>query len=113
MALRRCLTCTALFAVGLFRCPQCGGTDHEEDSVRITKAGPSTGHPPADRARGGEPSAVVPAGDLAASEPPDPTAGPGQDQGSTPPPSSPASSAPKAKTAAPTLSRAPKKASDG
>lgn len=108
MALRRCLTCTALFAVGLLRCPQCRSEDHEEDSVRITKGGPSTGHPPADRVRGGEPSAVVE--DAAA---PDPASGPGQDQDPPPPPDSPEPPASKARTAAPTLSRAPKRTGDG
>jgi hypothetical protein len=40
VALRRCLECTARFAVGLLRCPQCGGSDHEEDGrPKISKPG--------------------------------------------------------------------------
>ena len=42
MALRVCADCTAAYAVGLLRCPQCGSTDHQEDSMpKITRAGVS------------------------------------------------------------------------
>lgn len=33
MALWRCTSCTCTYAVGLPRCPQCSGTEHEEDGA--------------------------------------------------------------------------------
>lgn len=33
MALWRCTSCTAAYAVGAPRCPECSGTDYEEDGV--------------------------------------------------------------------------------
>lgn len=42
MALNVCAGCTALFAVGLKKCPQCGSTDFQEDgamSPKITNHG--------------------------------------------------------------------------
>ena len=40
MALWACLTCGCRYAVGLEACPQCRGTDHEEDGVaKITTGG--------------------------------------------------------------------------
>lgn len=49
MALWRCLACSAKYAVGLARCPQCHSTEHEEDGVaKITGwGGPSLGDPAA------------------------------------------------------------------
>lgn len=131
MALWRCLTCTARYAVGLSRCPHCGGGDYEEDSVRIVKAGPSSGHPPADRVRGGGGGGKAESGQLpvdegetfsgtvgesSEGEPP----GPGPGQGSTtPPPGSPGSSADASEDPEPAAApkpapaRAPKKADGG
>jgi hypothetical protein len=47
MALRRCLECSTLFAVGLFRCPLCKSTEHTEEGneaamPKITKANGAT-----------------------------------------------------------------------
>ena len=50
MALWLCRGCTAAFAVGLPACPQCGGTDHEEEHMpKISRASGVTyeaGHEP-------------------------------------------------------------------
>lgn len=45
MALWHCAACTAAYAVGLERCPQCGSTERTEDGgmAKISAAGPSTG----------------------------------------------------------------------
>jgi hypothetical protein len=44
MSLWICGRCTAAYAVGLDCCPQCGGTEHEEDGVaKISRSGVSFG----------------------------------------------------------------------
>lgn len=53
MALQVCQQCTAAYAVGLPCCPQCGSTDHQEDSMpKISSNGtvsfePGSGQPSA------------------------------------------------------------------
>lgn len=42
MALWYCTRCAAAYAVGLAACPQCGGTDYQENTVpKINRQGPS------------------------------------------------------------------------
>ena len=79
--------CGCRYAGGAPCCPECRGTDYEEEAgvPKITvHDGPSYGPDPSAVAGPEVPEAAV--------EPPDPTQDPGLDQGSTPPPSSPASS---------------------
>lgn len=74
MAAWVCLSCTAVYAVGLAACPQCGAIDHEEDSMpKISKGdGPSyePGHSPAgdvldvaDAEPAGDPEPAAPGAD--------------------------------------------------
>lgn len=48
MALWYCPTCTAAYAVGLARCPQCGADDHLDnaDDLAPTTQARSAGEPP-------------------------------------------------------------------
>lgn len=73
-----------------------------EGSVRIVKAGPVTGHPPADRARGGEPSVVVP-DPVAPSVVPEPDAGAPEPEAAPEPEVPVKKAAPASKPAKPSL----------
>ena len=85
MARWSCLGCGCMYAPGAPCCPECRGTDYEEEAgvPKITvHDGPSYGPDPSAVAEPEVPEAAAP----------DPTQDPGLDQGSTPPPSSPVSS---------------------
>lgn len=43
MALWICRSCTAAYAVGLAACPQCGGTEHDEENEHMAKISKGSG----------------------------------------------------------------------
>ena len=66
MAAWVCTSCTAVYAVGLAACPQCGGTEHGEEGQEMPKIskgdGPSyePGHGPSEAAAVEAPSEPQP-----------------------------------------------------
>ena len=107
MALWACLTCGCRYAVGLEACPQCRGTEHQEDGVAkiTTGSGPSLhtdggGDGSQDVTEPGEvPVAPVPVADqLAAGVPKEETVTIADQKAGTPPPlaAAPAPAPPKA-----------------
>ena len=102
MALWVCAACTCRYSVGAPCCPQCRSTLREGEQMAKIRPDGHVSYEP-----GREPPGPV--RDGAAEPAPEsqvPAPGPGQDQDPAPPDSP---EAPKAKTTAPTLSRAPKR----
>jgi hypothetical protein len=89
MALWICRNCTCAYAVGLAACPQCGATEHQEDSMpKISVGAGATYEPGQDPAGTTEPTPAVEPPQAAPVAEPDPEPAPAvePEPAPTPPP---------------------------